>query len=183
MAKPSIFAILRAKNRQNCSSWVTRKPKIATSHGVEVAPKVAPTITPTACSKLTKPALTKPMTVSVVAVEDWLATVTRAPENHRAQSAGDEGLQGAAQRVAGKALQALGEVMDLRAERGRSRRRAKSRRRCSSNSFSPGFAKLREEIGQPDGAGLLSLLAQRSSLGAAGIRSNEIAAAPGGASQ
>src|SRR6516164_1661970 len=107
-----------------------RKPKIATSHGVEVVPKVAPTITPTACWKLTKPALTKPMTVSVVAVEDWLATVTRAPENHRAQSAGDEGLQGAAQRVAGKALQALGEVMDLRAERGRSRRRAKSRRRC-----------------------------------------------------
>ncbi len=47
-----------------------RKPKIATSQGVEVVPKVAPMITPTACEKVTKPALTKPITVSVVAVED-----------------------------------------------------------------------------------------------------------------
>ena len=47
-----------------------RKQKIATSHGVEVVPKVAPTMTPTACEKVTNPALTKPMTVSVVAVED-----------------------------------------------------------------------------------------------------------------
>ena len=47
-----------------------RKPKIATSHGVEVVPKVAPMMTPTACAKVTNPALTKPMTVSVVAVED-----------------------------------------------------------------------------------------------------------------
>ena len=49
---------------------LTRKPKIATSHGVEVVPKVAPMMTPTACEKVTNPALTKPMTVSVVAVED-----------------------------------------------------------------------------------------------------------------
>jgi hypothetical protein len=47
-----------------------RKPNIATSHGVEVVPKVAPMMTPTACEKVTNPALTKPMTVSVVAVED-----------------------------------------------------------------------------------------------------------------
>jgi hypothetical protein len=49
---------------------LTRKPKIATSHGVEVVPKVAPMMTPTACEKVTSPALTKPMTASVVAVED-----------------------------------------------------------------------------------------------------------------
>ncbi len=49
---------------------LTRKPKIATSHGVEVVPKVAPTMTPTACAKVTSPALTKPITVKVVAVED-----------------------------------------------------------------------------------------------------------------
>jgi len=48
----------------------TRKPKIATSHGVDVVPKVAPMMTPTACVKVTNPALTKPMTVNVVAVED-----------------------------------------------------------------------------------------------------------------
>ena len=47
-----------------------RNPKIATNHGVEVVPKVAPMMTPTACEKVTNPALTKPMTVSVVAVED-----------------------------------------------------------------------------------------------------------------
>lgn len=46
-----------------------RNPNIATSHGVEVVPKVAPIITPTDCAKVTNPALT-PMTVSVVAVED-----------------------------------------------------------------------------------------------------------------
>ena len=33
-----------------------RKPKIATSHGVEVVPKVAPMMTPTACEKVIKPA-------------------------------------------------------------------------------------------------------------------------------
>jgi hypothetical protein len=49
---------------------LTRKPKIATSHGVEVVPKVAPMMTPTACEKVTSPALTKPITASVVAVDD-----------------------------------------------------------------------------------------------------------------
>ncbi len=48
----------------------TRKPKTATSHGVEVAPKVVLTMTPTAREKVTRPALRKPMMVSVVAVED-----------------------------------------------------------------------------------------------------------------
>jgi hypothetical protein len=47
-----------------------RKPNIATSQSVEVVPKVAPMITPTDYAKVTNPALTKPMTVSVVAVED-----------------------------------------------------------------------------------------------------------------
>jgi hypothetical protein len=57
-----------------------RKPKIATSHGVEAVPKVAPMITPTACAKVTNPALTKPITVNVVAVEDCIATVKSAPD-------------------------------------------------------------------------------------------------------
>src|SRR5215472_10016755 len=59
-----------AEHRQSKSNIRSRNPNIATSHGVEVVPKVAPMITPTDCAKVTNPALTKPMTVSVVAVED-----------------------------------------------------------------------------------------------------------------
>ena len=47
-----------------------RRPKIATSQIVEVVPSVAPMIIPTACEKVTSPALTKPMTVRMAAVED-----------------------------------------------------------------------------------------------------------------
>jgi hypothetical protein len=47
-----------------------RKPKMATSQIVEVVPSVAPMIIPTACEKVTSPALTKPMTVRIAAVED-----------------------------------------------------------------------------------------------------------------
>ena len=52
------------------AEMLTRKPKIATIHGVEVVPSVAPMMTPIACEKVTSPALTKPMTVRVAAVED-----------------------------------------------------------------------------------------------------------------
>jgi hypothetical protein len=48
----------------------TRNPKIASSHGVEVVPSVAPMMTAIACENVTSPALTKPMTVSIAAVED-----------------------------------------------------------------------------------------------------------------
>jgi hypothetical protein len=44
--------------------------KMATSQIVEVVPSVAPMIIPTACEKVTSPALTKPMTVRMAAVED-----------------------------------------------------------------------------------------------------------------
>ena len=57
-----------------------RRPNTATIHGVEVVPRVAPTMTPTACGKVISPALTKPMTVSVAAVEDWIRTVKTTPE-------------------------------------------------------------------------------------------------------
>ncbi len=49
---------------------LTRKPKIASNHGVDVVPSVAPMIIPIACGKVTSPALTKPMTVRMAAVED-----------------------------------------------------------------------------------------------------------------
>src|SRR5215470_11019532 len=57
-----------------------RKPKIATSHGVEVVPRVAPMVIAMACENVTRPALTKPITVRIVAVEDWIATVNSAPD-------------------------------------------------------------------------------------------------------
>src|SRR6516165_828535 len=57
-----------------------RKPKIATSHGVEVVPRVAPMLIAMACENVTRPALTKPITVRIVAVEDWIATVKSAPD-------------------------------------------------------------------------------------------------------
>src|SRR5262247_1295628 len=57
-----------------------RKPKTATSHGVEVVPSVAPMVIPIACENVTRPALTKPITVRMVAVEDWIATVKSAPD-------------------------------------------------------------------------------------------------------
>jgi hypothetical protein len=47
-----------------------RRPKRATSQIVEVVPSVAPMIIPVASAKVTSPALTKPMTVRIAAVED-----------------------------------------------------------------------------------------------------------------
>jgi len=47
-----------------------RKPKIATSHGVDVVPSVAPMLIPSAWGNVIRPALTKPMTVTMVALED-----------------------------------------------------------------------------------------------------------------
>lgn len=58
----------------------TRKPDTATIHGVDVVPSVAPMVMPTACAKLASPALMKPITVMIVAVDDWIATVNSAPE-------------------------------------------------------------------------------------------------------
>src|SRR5215475_8195538 len=60
---------------------LTRKPKIASSHGVEVVPSVAPMMTPIACENVTSPALTKPMTVRMAAVEDWMIAVKTAPDS------------------------------------------------------------------------------------------------------
>src|SRR5262245_43483570 len=57
-----------------------RRPKIATIQIVEVVPSVAPTIIPIACEKVTSPALTKPMTVRIAAVEDWITAVKSAPD-------------------------------------------------------------------------------------------------------
>ena len=62
------------------AEMLTRKPKIATSHGVEVVPSVAPMMTPIACANVSSPALTKPMTVRIAAVEDCTSAVKTTPD-------------------------------------------------------------------------------------------------------
>ena len=59
---------------------LTPKPRNATIQGVVVVPSVAPTMTPIACGRVTSPALTKPMTVRLAAVEDWIAAVNSTPD-------------------------------------------------------------------------------------------------------
>src|SRR5262245_865079 len=59
---------------------LNRRPKSATSQIVEVVPSVAPTIIPVASANVTRPALTKPMTVRMAAVEDWITAVKSAPD-------------------------------------------------------------------------------------------------------
>jgi hypothetical protein len=59
---------------------LTPKPSNATIQGVVVVPSVAPTITPIAWGRVTSPALTKPMTVRLAAVEDWIAAVNSTPD-------------------------------------------------------------------------------------------------------
>ena len=73
-----------------------RRPKSATSQIVEVVPSVAPMIIPTACEKVTSPALTKPMTVRIAAVEDSITAVKSAPDATAPESAGNEPLERAA---------------------------------------------------------------------------------------
>lgn len=46
---------------------------------VMVVPMLAPKITPVACARSIIPALIKPMTITVVAEEDWMTTVTKTP--------------------------------------------------------------------------------------------------------
>src|SRR5262245_62836696 len=68
-----------------------RNPKIATSHGVDVVPRVAPIVSPIACENVTRRALTKPITVGLVGVEDWIATVERGPDTTALDRPGTSG--------------------------------------------------------------------------------------------
>jgi hypothetical protein len=51
----------------------------AMSWEVTVVPMLAPRITPTACCRVIRPALTNPISMTVVAEEDWTTAVTRVP--------------------------------------------------------------------------------------------------------
>ena len=51
-------------------------------HEVIVVPILAPMITPTACVSFIMPELTKPTTMTVVADEDWIVAVTKAPSSN-----------------------------------------------------------------------------------------------------
>ncbi len=48
---------------------------------MKVVPMSAPRITPSDWRKVTSPADTKPISISVVAEEDWMSIVASAPEN------------------------------------------------------------------------------------------------------
>jgi hypothetical protein len=60
------------------------KPSSETIQPVLVVPTLAPTITPSAAGKESSPALTKPMVVMVVALEDWTSAVSPTPERNAA---------------------------------------------------------------------------------------------------
>ena len=51
----------------------------ATICAVTVVPTLAPNITPTDCTRVMMPALTKPTTSTVVTEDDWITAVTMAP--------------------------------------------------------------------------------------------------------
>ena len=57
-------------------SWTLK----ARSCTVNVVPMSAPRITPRDCRKVTRPADTKPISMRVVAEEDWMSAVASAPE-------------------------------------------------------------------------------------------------------
>ena len=54
-------------------------PKMEIIQAVMVVPMLAPIITPIACDKVNNPALTKPTTITVVALDDWMTAVTPRP--------------------------------------------------------------------------------------------------------
>ena len=93
-----------------------RSPKIATNQIVEVVPSVAPVIIPTACVKVTSPALTKPMTVRMAAVEDCITAVKMAPETTALKRPDTSRCNAAPERVAREPPQAFGEMMDSEQE-------------------------------------------------------------------
>ena len=57
------------------------KPKMEMIQAVIVVPMFAPIITPMAWARVSSPALTKPTTITVVALEDWTSAVTPSPES------------------------------------------------------------------------------------------------------
>src|SRR5215469_7519936 len=59
----------------------TRTPMRAMSQPVPVVPTFAPNTNPRPCEKVSNPALTRPMVVIVVALDDCTMSVTKAPQN------------------------------------------------------------------------------------------------------
>ena len=67
--------------RLNCEIENLPIPNTATIQAVTVVPKLAPIITPTDCSKVISPALTKLTIITVVAEDDCKIPVTLKPVN------------------------------------------------------------------------------------------------------
>src|SRR5262249_27249942 len=85
----------------------TRTPMSATSQPVPVVPTFAPNTSPSPCGNVSRPALTRPIVIIVVALEDCTTRVSDAPEGaaqRRRRRLGEHG----AQRGSGQSLQAGG---------------------------------------------------------------------------
>ena len=103
------------------AAMLTRKPNRATIHGVEVVPSVAPIMTPIACEKVTESGADEADDGRVkrrLRIES--ATVKSAPNATALNRPANEFLERAAQRVAGKAFQTFGEVVDSEQEQAES---------------------------------------------------------------
>ena len=61
-------------------------------------------MTPIACEKVSRPALTKPITVRMAAVEDWTNAVKTGTGQDRAQASGNEPQEGLPQGIAREVL-------------------------------------------------------------------------------
>ncbi len=84
LASPRRAKNVRAKpapTRRRAASWTLK----ARSCTVKVVPMSAPRMTPSDCRKVRRPADTKPMSIRVVAEEDWISAVTSAPEHTAAR--------------------------------------------------------------------------------------------------
>ena len=75
------FGKLDRTSPKKANSMPKLTPSRESSRGVTVVPMLAPMITPMAWIRLSISALTKPTTMTVVAVEDWTSTVIRIPHS------------------------------------------------------------------------------------------------------
>ena len=90
----------------------------ARSCTVTVVPMSAPRITPSDWGNVTRPADTKPISISVVADEDWMIEVTSAPRGHRGQAGAGHAGEQMAQVAARRALQALADELHAVEQQG-----------------------------------------------------------------
>ena len=75
----NINGMPKARRGRARAAMLTLKPMAEMIHAVTVVPTLAPMMTPMACERFMRPALTKDTTMTVVADEDWMSAVTMIP--------------------------------------------------------------------------------------------------------